>query len=66
MQFFKLAMVPVLVAAVLSFGLLFIGVMRQSFNELDRQVTDKTSDGFCSSDMYLVRYCFEPTGKAPE
>lgn len=29
--FFKLAMVPVLVSAVLSFGLLFVGVMRSSF-----------------------------------
>lgn len=29
-QFFKLAVVPLLVAAVLSFGLLFIGVMRDN------------------------------------
>ena len=31
MQFFKLAIIPFLVAAILSFGLLFIGIIRDSY-----------------------------------
>lgn len=57
--FFKLAMVPVLVSAVLSFGLLFVGVMRSSFTGAQ----DGDSSGIsvwqtvCSKDDFLVRYC---------
>lgn len=57
--FFKLAMVPVLVSAVLAFGLLFIGVMRSSFTGAQDGDTDGISQGetVCSDDQYLVRYC---------
>lgn len=57
--FLKLAMVPVLVAAVLSFGLLFIGVMRSSFTGNQDGDSDGISQGetVCSKDDYLVRYC---------
>lgn len=57
--FFKLAMVPVMVSAVLSFGLLFVGVMRSSFTGAQ----DGNSSGIatwqtvCSKDDFLVRYC---------
>lgn len=57
--FFKLAMVPVLVSAVLSFGLLFIGVMRSSFTGAQEGTSSGMTTGqtVCSKDDYLVRYC---------
>ncbi len=57
--FLKLAMVPVLVSAVLSFGLLFIGVMRSSFTGAQDGDSNGISTGqtVCSKDEYLVRYC---------
>jgi hypothetical protein len=58
-QFFRLAMVPVLVSGVLAFGLLFIGVMRSSFTGGQDGDTSGISVGktVCSNDEYMVRYC---------
>lgn len=50
-------MVPVLVAAVLAFGLLFIGVIK---NSLSGDVLSDTGSGvFCTSGDFMVKYCIE-------
>lgn len=67
MPFFRLAMVPVLVSAVLSFGLLFVGVISQTFT-----VTNMSSWGSIGGTMctqasgYMVRYCIIPTGNTAD
>ncbi len=57
MSFFKLAMVPVLVSAVLAFGLLFVGVVRDNFHPVantgQKQVCTERNAG------YMVVYCIE-------
>lgn len=50
-------MVPVLVSAVLSFGLLFIGVMNQTFTTGSMAPTGK--GGFCTKGDFMVKYCIE-------
>lgn len=57
MQFFRLAMVPVLVSAVLSFWLLFVWVVRDNFHP-----TKQTSQREVCTDKnawYMVTYCIE-------
>jgi hypothetical protein len=58
--FFQLAMVPVLVSAVLSFGLLFIGVMNNTFTTGSMAPTG--SGGFCTKGDFMVKYCIEEDG----
>lgn len=53
-------MVPVLVSAVLSFGLLFIGVMNQTFTT--GSMTPTGSGGFCTREDFMVTYCIEDNG----
>lgn len=53
--FFKLAMVPVLVSAVLAFGLLFIGVIKNTFTTGSLEQT--TAGTFCTGDAFMVKYC---------
>jgi hypothetical protein len=61
--FFSLAMVPVLVAAVLSFGLLFIGVVNNTFTS---GALAKNSGGeFCTTGEFMVKYCIKQDGKQP-
>jgi hypothetical protein len=58
MPFFSLAMVPVFVSAVLSFGLLFVGVVNNTFSwNLSAETTWPNLGGFCTNWEYLVRYC---------
>jgi len=54
-SFFKLAMVPVLVSAVLAFGLLFVWVVRDNFNG----AKDPNQKEFCTEQNvgYMVTYC---------
>ena len=53
-------MVPVLVSAVLSFGLLFIGVMNNTFTT--GSMTPSSSGGFCTKSDFMVKYCIKQTG----
>lgn len=53
-------MVPVLVSAVLSFGLLFIGVMNNTFTTGSMAPTG--SGGFCTKGDFMVKYCIEEDG----
>lgn len=66
-QFFSLAMVPVLVSAVLAFGLLFVGVVRDNFHT-GLKAKDQTV--FCTEEKvwYMVTYCIEqtPTDQWPQ
>lgn len=50
-------MVPVLVSAVLAFGLLFIGVINNTFTT--GALTEDTSNSgtFCTSGEFMVKYC---------
>ena len=67
--FFKLAMVPVLVSAVLAFGLLFVWVVRDNFHWWGSNNTNQKE--FCTAQKvgYMVTYCIteEPatTGNSP-
>ncbi len=56
--FFKLAMVPVLVSAVLAFGLLFVWVVRDNFHGGTK---NPGQTEFCTDDKvgYMVTYCIE-------
>lgn len=60
-QFFKLAMVPVLVSAVLAFGLLFVGVVRDSFQwtiTSDEKYKDAATNLYCTDGTwFMVKYC---------
>lgn len=51
-------MVPVLVSAVLAFGLLFVGVVRDNFHGGQR---DPSQTEFCTDNKvgYMVTYCIE-------
>jgi hypothetical protein len=60
--FFQLAMVPVLVSAVLSFWLLFIGVMNNTFTTGAMAPTG--SGGFCTKSDFMVKYCIEWSGES--
>lgn len=53
-------MVPVLVSAVLSFGLLFIGVMNNTFTT--GALAPTGSGGFCTKGDFMVKYCIEEDG----
>ena len=62
--FFQLAMVPVMVSGVLAFGLLFIGVISQSFSASN--MTSWSGSGaageMCTaSSGFMVRYCITPS-----
>ena len=64
-QFFKLAMVPVMVAAVLSFGLLFVWVINQTFSSA--HMNQDSSGSYCTPvEGYMVRYCITPNGSSPD
>jgi len=54
-------MVPVLVSAVLSFGLLFIGVVNNTFTS--GALSDTGSGTFCTTGDFMVKYCIKETGK---
>ncbi len=56
--FFKLAMVPVLVSAVLAFWLLFVGVVRDNFHGGTK---NPNQTEFCTDDKvgYMVTYCIQ-------
>jgi hypothetical protein len=65
-QFFKLAMVPVMVSAVLSFWLLFVGVINETFSPGNLQ-KESSSNSFCTPfEGYMVRYCITPNGEAAQ
>ncbi len=53
-------MVPVLVSAVLAFGLLFVGVVRDNFHGGQR---DPSQTEFCTDNKvgYMVTYCITET-----
>lgn len=53
-------MVPVLVSAVLSFGILFIGVVNNTFTT--GSLSDNGSGTFCTSGEFMVKYCIEQSG----
>jgi hypothetical protein len=55
-------MVPVLVSAVLSFGLLFIGVVNNTFTS--GALSDNGSGTFCTSGDFMVKYCIQKDGSA--
>lgn len=50
-------MVPVLVSAVLSFGILFIGVVNNTFTT--GTLADTGSGTFCTTGEFMVKYCIE-------
>ncbi len=50
-------MVPVLVSAVLSFGLLFIGVINNTFTTGALSEDASNSGTFCTSGEFMVKYC---------
>jgi len=54
-------MVPVLVSAVLSFGLLFIGVVNNTFTS--GALSDTGGGTFCTTGDFMVKYCIKETGK---
>jgi hypothetical protein len=58
-------MVPVLVSAVLAFGLLFVGVVRDSFNG---NLIEKSQTEFCTAENvgYMVRYCITERTEGPK
>jgi hypothetical protein len=60
--FFQLAMVPVLVSGVLSFWLLFIGVMNNTFTTGSMAPTG--GGGFCTKENFMVKYCIEGSGES--
>lgn len=62
--FFQLAMVPVLVSAVLSFGILFIGVVQNTFTS--GSLSQDSSGTFCTSGEFMVKYCIKKTGTSSE
>lgn len=53
-------MVPVLVSAVLSFGLLFIGVMNKTFTT--GSLAPTASGAMCTKGDFMVKYCIEEDG----
>jgi len=59
--FFKLAMVPVLVSAVLAFWILFVGVVRDNFHG---GLEEKNQTEFCTQEWvgYMVTYCITKSG----
>lgn len=57
-------MVPVMVSAVLSFGLLFIGVINNTFTS--GSLADNGSGTFCTTGEFMVKYCIEQTGTDPK
>lgn len=61
--FFKLAMVPVLVSAVLAFGLLFVWVVRDNFHSSIKQATVEQTKLYCTNDSvwFMVTYCITET-----
>lgn len=57
-------MVPVLVSAVLSFGLLFIGVVNNTFTS--GALSDTGGGKFCTTGDFMVKYCIEETKTEPK
>lgn len=53
-------MVPVLVSAVLSFGILFIWVVNNTFTT--GALADTGSGTFCTTGEFMVKYCIEQNG----
>jgi hypothetical protein len=51
-------MVPVLVSAVLAFGLLFVGVVGNSFTGGE---SEKINEEICTTGDFLVKYCISPS-----
>lgn len=57
-------MVPVLVSAVLSFGLLFIGVINNTFTS--GSLADNGSGTYCTTGEFMVKYCIQQDGEASQ
>lgn len=57
-------MVPVLVSAVLSFGLLFIGVINNTFSS--GSLADNGSGTYCTTGEFMVKYCIQQDGDASQ
>jgi hypothetical protein len=53
-------MVPVLVSAVLSFGLLFIGVINNTFTS--GALSNDGSGTYCTTGEFMVKYCIKQDG----
>ena len=59
MPFFSLAMVPVLVSAVLSFGILFIWVINTTFSESGMESVGWGES--CTKWVFMVKFCIKKT-----
>jgi len=58
--------VPVLVSGVLSFGLLFIGVISDTFSATLTSADTSSTKEICTTGDFMVKYCIKPDGTDAE